>query len=140
MFNRYTESARRAFFLARCQASRLGSPSIDTEHLLFGITQESAEAIKLHLKLDAVALREQLATKPVSSRSPASTDMPFDREVKRAIAYAVKEAKLLGRKSIEAEHLLLGIMREDHCPAAKALTMAGAPALADVRKSISASH
>lgn len=140
MFNRYTESARRAFFLARCHASRLGSPSIDTEHLLFGITQESAETIKLHLKLDAAALREQLATKPASSLSAASTDLPFDREVKRAIAYAIKEAKHLGCKSIEAEHLLLGIMREDHCAAARALTTAGAPALAEVRKSISASH
>lgn len=53
---------------------------------------------------------------------------------------ASRKAKHLGRKSIEAEHLLLGIMREDHCAAAKALTTAGAPTLADVRKSISASR
>ena len=140
MYNRYTESARRALFFARCEASQLGSTSIRTEHILFGITQESPDAVKRHLKLDAAVLREQLAAKPVSPQSPASTDMPLDREVRRAIAYSIKEAKRLGHKSIEAEHLLLGIMREDKCAAAKALTTAGAPALADVRKSISEPH
>ena len=140
MHNRYTESTRRALFFARCEASQLGSPSIRTEHLLFGITEQSTDAIKRHLKLDAAALNEQIAAKPLNPESPAWTDIPLDREVKRAIAYAIKEAKRLGHKSIEAEHLLLGVMREDRCAAAKALSRAGAPALADVRRSISESH
>ena len=138
MHNRYTESARRAFFFAQCEASQLGSPSIGTEHLLFGITQQSGDTVKRHLKLDAAAVREQLATKPLSPKPLALTDVPFDRGVKRAIAHAVEEAKRLGHASVESEHLLLGIMREDQCAGAKALRTAGAPTLADVRKSISA--
>jgi ATP-dependent Clp protease ATP-binding subunit ClpC len=140
MYNRYTESARRVLYFARCEASEWRSPSIRTEHLLFGITQQSADAVKRHLKLDAAILQEKLATKMLGPKSPTPTEMPFDRDVKRAIAYAIEEAKRLGRKSIEAEHLLLGIMREDQCAAAKALRTAGAPDLADVRKSISETH
>jgi hypothetical protein len=34
MFERYTESARRALFFARWEASQLGSLSIEAEHLL----------------------------------------------------------------------------------------------------------
>ena len=36
MFERYTERARRVLFLARYEASQLGSISIETEHLLLG--------------------------------------------------------------------------------------------------------
>lgn len=140
MYNRYTESTRRALFFARCEASELGSPKLHTEHLLFGITEQSADTIKRHLKLDAAALQKQLGMKPLSPKPPAWDDIPLDRELKRAVAYAIKEAKRLGHESIEVEHLLLGIMREDQCAGAKALRTAGAPALADVRKSISESH
>jgi ATP-dependent Clp protease ATP-binding subunit ClpC len=40
MFERFTESARRALFFARYQASELGSVVIDTEHMLLGIMRD----------------------------------------------------------------------------------------------------
>ncbi len=40
MFERYTETARRVIFFARYEASQLGSPYIETEHLLLGILRE----------------------------------------------------------------------------------------------------
>ena len=40
MFERYTEKARRVIFCARYEASELGSPVIDTEHLLLGLIRE----------------------------------------------------------------------------------------------------
>ncbi|HME32241.1 MAG TPA: Clp protease N-terminal domain-containing protein [Terriglobales bacterium] len=36
MFERYTEKARRVIFFARYEASQLGSPYIETEHILLG--------------------------------------------------------------------------------------------------------
>jgi len=36
MFERYTEKARRVIFFACYEASQLGSPYIETEHLLLG--------------------------------------------------------------------------------------------------------
>jgi ATP-dependent Clp protease ATP-binding subunit ClpC len=37
MFERYTEKARRVIFFGRYEASQLGSPFIETEHLLLGL-------------------------------------------------------------------------------------------------------
>ena len=37
VFERYTESARRALFFARYEASELSRRSIETEHLLLGV-------------------------------------------------------------------------------------------------------
>jgi ATP-dependent Clp protease ATP-binding subunit ClpC len=38
MFERYTEKARRVIFYARYEASQFGSPYIETEHLLLGLS------------------------------------------------------------------------------------------------------
>jgi len=40
MFEKYTEKARRTIFFARFEASQLGSPYIETEHLLLGLLRE----------------------------------------------------------------------------------------------------
>ena len=40
MFERYTEKARRVIFFARYEASQVGSPYIETEHLLLGLLRE----------------------------------------------------------------------------------------------------
>src|SRR5438270_733636 len=40
MFERYTEKARRAIFGAVYMARRVGSPMIETEHLLLGLLRE----------------------------------------------------------------------------------------------------
>jgi ATP-dependent Clp protease ATP-binding subunit ClpC len=41
MFERYTQNARRAIFLAREDAMLYGSPYIESEHLLLGILREN---------------------------------------------------------------------------------------------------
>ena len=40
MFERYTEKARRVIYFARYEASNIGSPYIETEHLLLGLLRE----------------------------------------------------------------------------------------------------
>src|SRR5258706_9482566 len=40
MFERYNEEARRALFVARYDASRLGSITIEIDHLLLGLIHE----------------------------------------------------------------------------------------------------
>jgi Clp amino terminal domain, pathogenicity island component len=41
VFERYTEKARRTIFFTRYEASRFGSPQIESEHLLLGVLRES---------------------------------------------------------------------------------------------------
>ena len=52
MFERYTEKARRVIFFARYEASQFGSPYIETEHLLLGL---SARGQGVNQSLSALA-------------------------------------------------------------------------------------
>jgi hypothetical protein len=53
MFERYTEKARRAGFFARYEASQVGSPYIETEHLLLGLLRENKALTDRFLRSDA---------------------------------------------------------------------------------------
>lgn len=120
MFERYTEKARRCIFFARYEACVFGSPRIETEHLLLGITREDkrllgpaapVESIRKHIQA-CVATREKIST---------SVDLPLSEEVKRALAHGAEEAANLGHAHIATGHLLLGLMDEETCLAAAVL-------------------
>ena len=49
-------------------------------------------------------------------------DLPLSDECKRILAYADNEADNLKHRYIGAEHLLLGILREEKCLAAEVLS------------------
>jgi ATP-dependent Clp protease ATP-binding subunit ClpA len=67
-------------------------------------------------------LREQRREGP---RVSTSVDLPLSNECKRALAYAAEEAGYLEGRHIGAEHLLLGLLREEKCEAARALNEHG---------------
>lgn len=128
MFERYTETARRSVFVARYEASQFGSGYIETEHLLLGILRTDGplalRLLKAPEKIDAV--REQIEKQAVRGEKPPTTvDMPLSQECKRALAYAGQESEQLHQKHIGAEHLLLGIVRQETCLAAKILLAFG---------------
>ena len=54
-----------------------------------------------------------------------SIDLPLSDECKRILAYAAEEAERLNHRHIGTEHLLLGILREEKCLAAKILQERG---------------
>jgi len=54
-----------------------------------------------------------------------SVDLPLRTECKRVLAHAAEEADLLSHKFIGTEHLLLGLLREQDCFAAKLLNERG---------------
>jgi ATP-dependent Clp protease ATP-binding subunit ClpC len=54
MFERFTESARRALFFARYEVSQLGATSIEPEHVLLGLTRETKGIIARILELSQV--------------------------------------------------------------------------------------
>src|SRR5579863_4266722 len=120
MFERYTEKARRCIFFARYEACVFGSPRIETEHLLLGITREDkrllgtaapVESIRKHIEA-SVEIRDTIST---------SVDLPLSEEVKRALAHGAEEAIKLGHPHIATGHLLLGLMDEESCLAAAVL-------------------
>jgi hypothetical protein len=127
LFERYTERARRSIFFARYEASVLGTMEITGEELLLGILREDKTVV---MRLEAGALEairkelEQLAP-PKGERVPTSVDLPISHEVRRALAFAAKEADAMHHKHIEAAHLVLGLFRVEDSLAAKLLRKYG---------------
>lgn len=122
MFERYTEAARLAIFYARYEASQFGSPFIETEHLLLGLSREGGW-LRQQLEIGhwgAIRNRiESLTT--VREHIPTSVDLPLSHECKRSLSYAAEEAETLGDKHITSGHLTLGLLRVDGCLAADML-------------------
>lgn len=124
MFERYTERARRAIFFARYEASQFGSKTIETEHLLLGLLRAEKElSISLLRSSESFeSIRAEIERSTlVGERVPTSVDLPLSNESKRVLAFAAEEGEKLGHKYIETGHLLLGLLREEKCFAAKLL-------------------
>jgi len=127
MFEKYNEKARRTIFFARYEASRFGSPEIGSEHLLLGLLREGKASLNVILGLsDLDAIHSQIeAASTWRESTPTSVDLPLSEESKRILAYGAEEAMRLSQKHIGIEHLLLGILREEKCIAAKILIEGG---------------
>ncbi len=141
MFERYTEKARRVIFFSRSEASQFGSPYIETEHLLLGILRECKDAMRLFgdklFSYEELRTRvEQLSLQP-RERVTTSVDLPLSNESKRALAYAAEEAERLEDKHIGAEHLFLGLLREEGSLACQLLNERGIT-LKEARQKIAA--
>jgi Clp amino terminal domain, pathogenicity island component len=127
MFERYTEAARHAVFYARYEASRLGSPFIETQHLLLALLRDKESLVRRLLPVGAeeTILREIEEATPPRSRVSTSADLPLSDETKRVLAYGAEDATAMGHMHIGAEHLLLGVVREHTCVAARILQRYG---------------
>jgi uncharacterized protein (TIGR03435 family) len=131
MFERYSEEARRVLFYAQYEATRLGSVSIETAHLLLGLIREGPATMnriftKSHLPLEEI--RKKLAGGVATPEAIVAGDppqLPFSAETKRVLHLAAEEADRLLHNRIIPEHLLLGILREERSVAASILTEHG---------------
>src|SRR5258708_8282168 len=115
MFERYTESARRALFFARFEASELGGASIETEHLLLGLLRSDQGVTRTLFARVQVSYEPVRATFSASpgNKTPTSVEIPFSEETKRVLRHAMEESDRLGHSYIGTEHLLLGVLREE---------------------------
>jgi ATP-dependent Clp protease ATP-binding subunit ClpC len=124
MFERFTEIARLVIFSSKNKASHLGSPSIDTEHLLLGLlaTDKGLARRFLGSPWAAEALWGKIEqSRPIQKPIQGPVDLPLSSASKRALSYAMEEADRLPSKHIGSEHLLLGLLREQNCFAAEFL-------------------
>lgn len=104
MFERYTEKARRVVFFARHEARQLGSPLIETEHLLLGLLREE-EILKNHADL----IRKRIEKGRLLEKLSDSVDIPLSNESKQVLCYAVEESN--ESQHLDTRHILLGLLR-----------------------------
>ncbi len=124
MFERYTEEARNVIFFGRYEASQYGAASIETEHLLLGLLRADEALVRRFLHpqemIEGIRKRFEEYTE-VRERTSTSLDLPLSHECKRVLAYSAEEAEALKQRSIGTAHLLLGLLREEQCAAARLL-------------------
>jgi Protein of unknown function (DUF1572)/Clp amino terminal domain, pathogenicity island component len=129
MFERYTEKARRVIYFARYEASNVGSPYIETEHLLLGLLREDKVLTNRFLRSShesVESIRKQIDDRTmIRAKVSTSVDLPLSNECQRVLAYAAEEAHGFSHRHIGTEHLLLGLVREEKCFAAEILQERG---------------
>ncbi len=129
MFERYTEKARRVIFFARYEASQFGAPAIEPEHLLLGLLREDKSLttrflVRAQSSVDAIR-KEVEGRSALREKISASVELPLSATTRRVLAYAHEESDRLQHRHIGTEHLLLGLLREEHSVAAEILLERG---------------
>lgn len=84
MFERYTEKARRVIFFARYEASRYGSPDINSEHLLLGLLREDKALGRWLPKTNPETIAQQI--------DDHFEKAPIDIHIRRLTAQSRREA------------------------------------------------
>jgi ATP-dependent Clp protease ATP-binding subunit ClpC len=119
MFDRFTEEARRVIFFARYEASRLGSPALETEHLWLGLLRQSKKAVRrLAPRITVETIGARLPQGGESAERVSMTvDLPLSDAVRRVLAGAAAEAANRGQTYITDEYLILALLRDENTPA-----------------------
>ena len=97
----------------------MGSPVISAGHLMLGLVRQGQNravmllADDLHVPLSALvaAIEETLPTGAAKDRT-GSWRLPLDRAAERALRGSVVEARKLGSRTVDAEHLLYSLFAD----------------------------
>jgi ATP-dependent Clp protease ATP-binding subunit ClpA len=116
-------------------ARKLGSPVVETKHLLLVLVERAGETF---FGASSAAIREQIKPEPPRREKVSLWITQPTEECLRAFSYAIEEAGALGHKEVDAGFLALGLLREESCEAAEILRAQGL-SLDQVRRAITAS-
>jgi ATP-dependent Clp protease ATP-binding subunit ClpA len=134
----YTVRANRVMDLAREEARGFNHDYIGTEHILLALVREqdgvAAKALA-QLNVDEAQTRELLESIIGRGTTPVGGEPVLTPRAKRALDLALDEARELRHHYIGTEHLLLGLIREEHGVAAGVLASCGVT-LAQAREQI----
>jgi ATP-dependent Clp protease ATP-binding subunit ClpC len=130
MYKQFTTIARNVMQLANQEAQRCNHPYFGTEHLLLGLVSEgtgvAANILKnLDIDLRKVRIEVESIVLPGPEATMGLSMRPLTPRTKKAIEYAIDEARLLGHDYVGTEHLLLGLVRESEGVAAQVLMNLG---------------
>jgi hypothetical protein len=112
------------------EAERLGQDYLGTEHLLVGLVAEDqglAAAVLRRLGIDEQRIRAEFAKilVPVAPGGDPPDEPVQTPRTRKAIEYAIEEARAVGHTCLGTGHLLLGLLREREGMAGQMLTTFG---------------
>lgn len=129
MIDRFTEQAREAISLAVDAAGELGHGYVGTEHLLIGLIEEGSGVAAKVLEANDVHAEKviQLVSQLISPNQPVrlAEQSGYTPSATRALENSYREAVRFKAPLIGTEHLLISIIRENDCVAARLLNTIG---------------
>ena len=127
VFDRFTIASRQVIFVARVEAGRVGSPSIDTEHVLLGILRVAPAPSEMFAQPLSVPWVREYATRwhSPATKIPTSVDLPIHADTKTVFDTAVSLADVYPCKFVRTEHLLLALATVANSHSATILEEAG---------------
>ena len=141
MYERFTDRSRKVMQLANLEAQRFNHEYVGTDHILLSLVKEGSgvaanesQNLDVDLRKIRVEVEKIVQTGPGGFRATIR-QMPHTPRAKKAIEYAVQEARQLHHDYVGTEHLLLGLLREQVGMAAQALMNLGVK-LEDVREEV----
>ncbi|MCL5411474.1 MAG: ATP-dependent Clp protease ATP-binding subunit [Patescibacteria group bacterium] len=111
---KFTERAKKTISIAAEEAKNMGSPYIDTEHLLLGILCENegiACKILNNFSLDLGKVRELVFASTDNSDDFKFNQEGFSESAREALAAAALQAYLWNHPYIGTEHILCGLAK-----------------------------
>lgn len=118
MYERWTDRARQVMQLANELVRRRGHSYLGTEHLLLGILAEGsgvAISVLRNCKLSPRAIQRTVERSlERDSQHRLTGDAPMTRRLKNVFEHAEDERRALNHHYVGTEHLLLGLIREQH--------------------------
>jgi ATP-dependent Clp protease ATP-binding subunit ClpA len=115
VFERFTESARRAIVFSQGEARELGADQVHPHHLLLGVlTAENATAgaVLASLGVEPSAVRSDAVAKYPRADGELPGHIRFSDAVKKSLEYSLRESLALNHTYIGSEHIVLGMIRD----------------------------
>lgn len=138
MFEKFTAHARRIIVLAQEQAQELGHRSIGTEHILLGLMHDGQGVANEALASAGVQL-DVFREAVVEIRGRGTEQLPetlgFTPNARGALQESERVSSDLGHESIDAEHMILGLISANQGLGVQLLVDAGV-SLERLRKGI----
>jgi ATP-dependent Clp protease ATP-binding subunit ClpA len=130
IYHRFTDRVRKVMKLANQEALRFNHEYIGTEHVLLGLVTDGSGVAasvltNLHIELRNIRQEVEKIIVPGPAGSTMTGRLPQTPRVKKAIEYAIDEAREMRHNYVGSEHLLLGLLREQEGVAAQILVNLG---------------
>lgn len=126
MDSNFSQRVKDIISYSREEAIRLGNPFIGTEHFLLGILREGAGTpthILNAMNADMNGIKNDIENliRDTDSNGQQVTNLPLTRQAEKVIRLAILEAKALKSTIVEAEHLMLSILKNKESATAEVL-------------------
>jgi hypothetical protein len=127
LFTRFGPGARAVVKRAVANAHELGSSQITTLHLVAALTERSGGLADVLEGIDVQYEEVHLAARTALGEpaGPSSGHIPFAGDSKKVLELSLREAIRAQSRNIGAEHILLGILRDERSSGALLLVQHG---------------